>query len=243
MLNRKQKLDLVSRALRSFRLTDSDGLAMLFLGEEPPSPELIARHIRTRGVLLPPSITPEVVAEQMLAAFRDATPALPESVEISCWQIDQFRPYRDVDVTGVTLLLMVHEREIKDRLNLLLGQHESANDWGGEDDDIFATCTLNGNELPIAMMLKGRSVPRPMRLKDAGSNSDQVLRIAEAPAVIFVVQHVHKITEPVRRQLRLNIEALRARGHEAYCAFIDGFQTYKLLTIMAPVDQYNRPPS
>jgi hypothetical protein len=125
---------------------------------------------------------------------------------------------------------MVRESEIKARLNALLGEYENAGDWGGEDNDIFAKCSVNGRELPIAMMLKGPSVRRPMRIKDAGLNSDQVLRVTEAPATIFVVQHVHKITEAVRRQLRMNIEALRSRGAEAYCALIDGVATYKVMT-------------
>jgi hypothetical protein len=124
---------------------------------------------------------------------------------------------------------MVLERQIKDRLNALLGEDKSANDWPGEDDDIFGMCSVNKRPLPIAIMLKGRSVRHPMGIKDAGVNMDQVLKVAEAPPAVFVVQHVHKNTEPVRRQLRMNIEALRSRGHEAYCAFIDGVDTFKLL--------------
>lgn len=194
-----------------------------------PTAEYVSQYLRSYAVLLPPSITPEFVAEYLLAAFHEAIPEPADSIEISCWDIDEFRPYRDIEARNVTLPLMISEREIKDQLNALLRECESASDWAGEDDDIFALCSVNGRELPIAMMLKGRSVPRPMRIKDAGVNSDQVLRVAEAPAAVFVVQHVHKITEPVRRQLRMNIEALRSRGHEAYCAFIDGVQTYKLL--------------
>ena len=228
-LSRRQKLELVSRTLRTFRLTDDDSIAELFLGSKLPTTELVARHLRARVVLLPPSITPEFVAERILIAFREATAGPRDIIEICCWDIDQFRPFKDVDSTGVTLPLQVSEREIKDRINALLGEHESAKDWGGEDNDIFATCSVSGREMSIAMMLKGPSVPRPMRIKDAGKNSDQVLRLAEAPATLFVVQHVDKITEPVRRQLRMNIEALRARGAEACCTFIDGIQTYKLL--------------
>lgn len=228
-LSWRQKLELVSRTLRTFRLTDDDGIAELFLGTTLPTTEFVARHLRARAVLLPPSITPEFVAERILIAFREATADPRDVIEIPCWDIDQFRPFKDVDATGVTLPLQVYEREIKDRINGLLGEHESAKDWGGEDNDIFATCSVNKREMPIAMMLKGPSVPRPMRIKDAGKNSDQVLRLAEAPATIFAVQHVHKITEPVRRQLRMHIEALRGRGIEAYCTFIDGIQTHKLL--------------
>lgn len=194
-----------------------------------PSQDLVAEHLRSRRVLLPPSITPDFVASRIIAAFREAVPEPTEPVEIPCWEVDQFRPYQDIAARDLILPLRVSEREIKERLNKLLGELTSAKDWSGEDNDVFGHCSLNGRSLPIAMMLKGPSVPRPLRLKDCGANSDQVLRVAEAPAAIFVVQHVHKITEPVRRQLRMNIEALRSRGHEAYCTFIDGVETYRLL--------------
>jgi hypothetical protein len=222
-------LELVSRTLRTFRLTDDDSLAELFLGAKLPTTGRVARHLRARAVLLPPSITPEFIAQRILIAFREATAGPRDIIEISCWDIDQFRPFKDVDTTGVTLPLQVLERDIKDQINALLGERESAKDWGGEDNDIFATCSVNKREMPIAMMLKGPSVPRPMRIKDAGANSDQILRLAESPATLLVVQHVDKITESVRRQLRMNIEARQARGDEAYCSFIDGIQTHKIL--------------
>src|SRR5258707_381525 len=89
VLSRRQRLDLVSRTLRSFRLTDDDGISALFLGTTLPTSDLIVRHLGSRGVLLPPSITPEFLAERILSAFRDVTPAASENVEISCWDIDQ----------------------------------------------------------------------------------------------------------------------------------------------------------
>jgi hypothetical protein len=215
----------------------------LFLGRRLPTPERVAHFLRQKAVLLPPSITPEFVADRILLALREATPEPPDVIEISCWDVDEFRPFREVDVRNVVLPLMVRERVIKDRLNSLLGECESAGDWGGEDDDIFGTCSVNGRVRPIAMMLKGLSVPRPMRIKDCGTNSDQVLRVTEAPAEVFVVQHVDKITEAVRRQLRLNVEALRSRGIDACCAFIDGYQTFKLMSDQAGGWPTRQPPA
>jgi hypothetical protein len=200
------------------------------MASQLPTVERIVQRLRARAVLLPPSISYHFVAEQILQDLRDAVPKPEEALEISCWEIDEFRPYQDVKTDGVTLPLLLPERTIKEGLNSLLRENKSAGDWGGEDDDIFASCTVSGSERPIAMMLKGPSVPHPMRLKDGGKNGDQVLRVTEAPAEVFVVQHVNKITEPVRRQLRLNVEALRSRGVDACCAFIDGLQTYKLLS-------------
>ena len=223
-------MDLISRTLRKFRLTDDNGLSALFLGTELPTANLVALHFRTNAVLLPPSVTPEFLAAQILDAFREATPAPPQESEISCWQIDQFKPYKMVDASGVVLPIIVDEDHIKTCINRLLLEREDASDWPGEHNDIFGRCSVNGHEFTIAIMLKGKSVLKPLRIKDAGKNSDQLIRLADSPANILAVQHVHKITEQVRRQLRMNVEALRARGSETYCTFIDGIDTYRLLS-------------
>jgi hypothetical protein len=218
LLSRRQKLDLVSRTLRDFRLTDDLGLSALFHERGLPDYDRLVCHLRERAAMLPPSITPEFVAERLLASLRETRPTPSDFVEISCWDVDQFRPFKDIDSQAAALPLRVPEKIIKARLNALLGESESAGDWPGEDDDIFGKCSVHGRERAIAIMLKGPSVPRPMRIKDAGINADQILRLAESAAEVFVVQHVDKITEAVRRQHRMNIEALRSRGFGAWCA-------------------------
>ena len=73
-LSRRQKLELLSQTLRTFRLTDDDGLAELFLEPNLPTVAHVTRYIRSRAILLPPSITPKFLAEQILSAFREAKP-------------------------------------------------------------------------------------------------------------------------------------------------------------------------
>lgn len=58
-----------------FRLTDDDGLAQLFLEPTLPTKARIARHLKSRAALLPPSITADFLAEQILSAFHAAKPA------------------------------------------------------------------------------------------------------------------------------------------------------------------------
>jgi CHAT domain len=58
-----------------FRLTDDDGLAELFLEPALPTKASIVRHLRSRAVLLPPSITADFLAEQILSAFHAAKPS------------------------------------------------------------------------------------------------------------------------------------------------------------------------
>ena len=67
-------MELLSKTLRTFRLTDDDDLAELFLGPKLPTVARVTRYIRSKAILLPPSITPSFLADQILSAFRDAKP-------------------------------------------------------------------------------------------------------------------------------------------------------------------------
>lgn len=85
-LSRRQKLELLSRTLRTFRLTDDNGLDQLFLEPELPTVARVARHLRSRAVLLPPSISADFLAEQILLAFRQARPT-PSASEMGSLRI------------------------------------------------------------------------------------------------------------------------------------------------------------
>lgn len=64
-----------------FRLTDDDGIAQLFLEPELPTAARVRRYLTSRAILLPPSITPGFLADQLLSAFREAgaRPSLPKA--------------------------------------------------------------------------------------------------------------------------------------------------------------------
>lgn len=62
-------MQLLSKTLRTFHLTDEAGLSELFLRPELPVKAAIARRLRTSGVLLPPSITPDFLAEHLVSVF------------------------------------------------------------------------------------------------------------------------------------------------------------------------------
>lgn len=72
-----------NRTLRTFHLTDDVGLAQLFLAPSLPTKAQIAHHLRSRAVLLPPTITADFLANQIVAAFhsakREASPSGDEA--------------------------------------------------------------------------------------------------------------------------------------------------------------------
>ncbi|POA21651.1 methyltransferase [Pseudomonas sp. FW300-N1A1] len=126
-------------------------------------------------------------------------------------------------------MAMVPELTVKQLICHLLGDHFIPNDWGGEESDVLsANLMVEGRRHVGAFLLKGPARFHPMRPTDLGKNGDQLYRLFNIPAQIYVVQHCHLIGAAVRKQA----EAFAlARSFVAPCqvVFMDGLTTARLL--------------
>lgn len=125
------------------------------------------------------------------------------------------------------LMKNVSEVGFKRALTRILG--EKANrDWGGETSDHFTSnLHLDRRRLNAAFLLKGPARYRPMTVAHLGKNGDQILRLAQEPADVLIVQHCHDITPAVRTLLRaLVVQPGRPRR---FCC-VDGRESLRLLT-------------
>jgi hypothetical protein len=143
--------------------------------------------------------------------------------------IDQFRAVQDVPLQiDWRPMGQISEQAFKTCICQLLGE-PVPKDWGGERSDLFTTSVLlDGQRLAAAFLLKGPgSGFTRMELKHLGKNGNQLVRLAEEPAGLLVVQHCNEISPDVRKMLR----ALAVQPHQArrYC-LIDGKDSFRLLT-------------
>lgn len=126
-------------------------------------------------------------------------------------------------------MTMVPELAVKELICRLLGEHSVPTDWGGEESDVLsANLVVDGHRHTGAFLLKGPARFHPMKPTDLGKNGDQLYRLFNIPAQIYVVQHCHSIGAAVRKQA----EAFAlARSFIAPCriVFIDGLTTARLL--------------
>lgn len=126
-------------------------------------------------------------------------------------------------------MAMVPELTVKELICRLLGEHSVPSDWGGEESDVLsANLVVGGRRHTGAFLLKGPARFHPMKPTDLGKNGDQLYRLFNIPAQIYVVQHCHTIGAAVRKQA----EAFAlARSFVAPCqiAFMDGLTTARLL--------------
>ena len=110
----------------------------------------------------------------------------------------------------------------------LLGETVIPKDWGGEECDIFSSnLSVDGKRYSAAFLLKGPAKFHEMTLADCGKNADQIYRLFNTPADVFIVQHCHKITPSVRK----TVEAFALAQYSRSCmfTFIDGYDTARIL--------------
>jgi len=104
-------------------------------------------------------------------------------------------------------------------------------DFGGETSDLCtANVIVNGARTPAAFALKGRGCKaRELRIADCGKNGDQLVRLFDSPAELFVVQYVGPVADAVIRDLAGKVAERRALGKAAWFSVIDGQDTARVL--------------
>ena len=121
------------------------------------------------------------------------------------------------------------ERTVKELICELLGEPGVPTDWGGEESDVYsANLLVGGVRQTAAFLLKGPAAFHSMTLKDCGKNADQIYRMFNIPAHVYVVQHCHYVGAAVRK----TVEAfVLARSFISPCRYIimDGIDTARLL--------------
>ncbi len=151
--------------------------------------------------------------------------------------IDSFRKVRDINPAVVAPLLQeggyldVPEDFVQRGLETILSEAFHKRDWGGELNDLYSTNLLvNGARVATAFLLKGNGLKkREMQLSDCGKNGDQVQRLFESPAKLFVIQFVGRVSEAVTKDAAKNVELLRGQGKEAWYCIINGQDTARIL--------------
>jgi hypothetical protein len=128
--------------------------------------------------------------------------------------------------------LNVAEDTVQKALEDILTVPLHKKDWGGEVNDLYtANVFVDGLRRPTAFLLKGRGLKaKTMEIADCGTNGDQVVRLFQSPADLFVIQFVGNISEAVIQHAHGEIARLKTQGKEAHFLTLDGQDTARLLT-------------
>lgn len=125
-------------------------------------------------------------------------------------------------------LKTIPEQKVKEVFCELLTEFEVPKDWGGEESDIFSSnLSIEGQRYSSAFLLKGPAKFHEMKISDCGKNGDQIYRLFNTPANVFVLQHCHKVSPAVRKTM----EAFALSQYSRSCRYmiIDGYDTARIL--------------
>lgn len=162
---------------------------------------------------------------------------LPGAARLYVEDIDSFAKVRDVNPDTVAGLLTsggffsASEERVQIGLEKILKEPFHKKDWPGEYNDLYTSnVVVNGTRRASAFLLKGNGIQvQTMEIKHCGKNGDQLVRLFESPADLFVVQYVGNVSEAILKDVEGKVDQLKARGKEvAYCV-INGLDTARLL--------------
>lgn len=161
---------------------------------------------------------------------------LPLKERLFVEDIDSFQKVRDVNPGLVSRFLSngyldLPEDVVQLGLETILNVSFHKKDWGGEANDLYtANVVVNGLRRPTAFLLKGHGLKsNMMEIKNCGKNGDQVVRLFQNPADLFVIQFVGNISEAVIQHAHSETSRIRAVGKAANFLVIDGQDTARLL--------------
>jgi len=162
---------------------------------------------------------------------------LPVTSRLYVEDIDSFAKVRDVNPDAVANFLKpsgffdVSEETVQVGVERILNEPFHKKDWGGEYNDLYTSnMVVNGARRATAFLLKGNGLQvQSLEIKHCGKNGDQLLRLFESPADLFVVQYVGNVSEAIIKDVEGKTEQLKALGKQvAYC-IINGLDTARLL--------------
>lgn len=151
--------------------------------------------------------------------------------------IDSFRKVKDVDPAMVSHLLTkqgylnLYEHDIQTALERILNIPLHKEDWGGEENDLYtANVVVNGDRRATAFLLKGKGLKKnTLEIANCGKNGDQLIRLNQSPAQLFIVQFNGNISENVIKDIEGKVNERRLQNKLAWFCIMDGQDTARLL--------------
>lgn len=148
--------------------------------------------------------------------------------QITCDDFTQFSKIRSVKKAEPR---KISEAAFKRGIQTLIGEKGKFQDWGGEKNDLFSSrLVFKGRRRAVAFAFKGPGTQGKLTPAKLGKNGDQIQRLFQAPAEIFVVQYHAQVGEEVYGQMKTfaTVKSLHD-GRPIWYSVIDGSDTSRLL--------------
>jgi hypothetical protein len=117
----------------------------------------------------------------------------------------------------------VREDVIKTAFAKIFGEGGKFKDWGGEKSDLYTTKSrVRGKRRPMAIAFKGRGTGGKLVPAKMGKNGDQIGRLFDEPAEVFLVVYCGQIDSSIVSQMHAFAIAKKAfNNQETFYGIID----------------------
>jgi hypothetical protein len=150
--------------------------------------------------------------------------------QITVDDIDSFSKVNKVapEIKPVAML----EKRFKEGVMRVLGEKGNFQDWGGEKNDLCTTrFRFQGKRRAVAFAFKGKGLKKKLTPALMGKNGDQIQRLFQTPAEIFLLQYWLQIEDSVLEQMQMAAKVRSySDGRRIYYGVIDGQDSARLIT-------------
>jgi hypothetical protein len=156
---------------------------------------------------------------------------LAQHREIQLDDIDSFKRVRKIRPNGQFGYTEMLEGDFKKGVKAILGIQSSFKDWGGEKNDLMTTgVAYKGKRVATAFAFKGRGRKGKLTPAMMGKNGDQIARLFDSTAELFVVQFWGEIDESIRTHVETFslAQSVKTQARVLFC-IIDGVDSTRLI--------------
>lgn len=161
---------------------------------------------------------------RMVAASINVTfpPSAGKAIQITVDEIDSFSRISKVDLSTIIDVSNFLEEKIKQGFQKIIGERGKYKDWGGEKSDLYTSrILLKGKRTPTAIAFKGRGTKGKLVPGKMGVNGEQINRLFNEPADLFLVVYNGQIDSAVIAQMQAFAIAKAIGGQRIYYGVID----------------------
>lgn len=142
-------------------------------------------------------------------------------------QIESFERAANQPTAGTPALA---EKKIKRAFAKIIGEQGSFKDWGGEKSDLYTTrIKLNGKRIRTAIAFKGKATSGKLVPAKMGKNGDQINRLFEEPAELFLIVYGGQIDPSIISQMQAFAIGKAIASRNVYYGIVDGTDLGRLI--------------
>lgn len=152
------------------------------------------------------------------------------ATRITIEDITNFRKVRSFS-TNECIPMEISESQFKKGVQKILGEPGTFKDWGGETNDLYSSrLRIAGKRRQVAFGFKGPGTRGSLTPGKMGKNGDQIQRLFDADADVYIIQYWQDIGERVVQQLfQLATAAAYFARKRIWYGVIDGVDSHRLL--------------